>query len=63
MNAYAKSIIAATGCTPEDAVHIEDILRGKFGTLGSMSAQRLTSEAKKAVKSLVQLRAMGFYQS
>lgn len=43
---YEQRIVAATGCKPEDAERVEEIMRCQYGTLDHLPAREFNAEAR-----------------
>lgn len=57
MSGYRQQIVAATGCAPEDAGPVEEIMRTSYGTLDHLTAGAFNSEARMSLAAWRELAA------
>ena len=50
MSPYEKTIVALTGCSPEEAPAVEGFLRVVYGTLDALDRPTFRREARKALR-------------
>jgi hypothetical protein len=56
LTGYELSIVEVTGCEPQDAPAIEELMRIKFGTLDSLHIDEFDEHAKVCFEALKILR-------
>lgn len=56
---YRDLIVESTGCSPEQARAVEDVMRGEHGTLDGLTRPRFMASAKRAHEACKVLGMLG----